>query len=190
MSHLKNKPLGASLGWRTTSARHIFECPWYRIRQDKVALATREITYTYLDHPGAVFIVPVTREKKIVVIRTYRYTIDEWRWEIPSGGIGDKQGRSLEEAAREEMFEEAGCSGGTLESLGIFYTANGAADLKAHYFIARDVDVAEKKPEDSELIERIELWSVDEAERAAREGKINDGESALAILLASAKLRA
>lgn len=186
---MKTKSLGPTVGWRTLSSKHIFSSLWYRIRQDQVDVNGREITYTYMDHPGAVFVVPITKDGKIVVIRTYRYTIDEWCWEIPSGGIGDKQGKSLETVAREEMFEEAGCTGGELEYLGSFFTANGAADLKAHYYLARDIEIAETSaPEETEVIERVEAWTLDEARAAVFSSRMNDGESALAVLLALAKI--
>lgn len=187
---MKTKPLGASVGWRTLSTKTIFESLWYRIRQDQVDVRGREITYTYMDHPGAVFIVPITKDDKIVMIRTYRYTIDEWCWEVPSGGLGDKKGKSLETIAREELFEETGGTARELEYLGSYFTANGAANLKAHFYLARDVELTQKaSPEETEEIERVETWTIEQARAAVLNGTINDGESSLAIFLALEKIR-
>lgn len=189
-SRMKNRTLGTSLGWKTLASRLLHETRWFQMREDKVDLKGREITYTYIDHPGAAFVVPVTTKGEIVLIKIYRYTIDDWCWEIPSGGFGDKRDKDIETIAREEMHEEAGCTGGTLENMGWFYTANGIMNLKAHFFLARDVKMERSEPEETEHISQIELVSPEEARRAVETGRVNDGESALGIMLALARLNA
>jgi ADP-ribose pyrophosphatase YjhB (NUDIX family) len=101
---------------------------WIRVLRDQVRVPNGELTYTYVEHPGSVFVVPVTRDGRVALIRSYRYPVDEWCWEVPAGALHDKAGRSLEEIARAEMFEEAGCAGGDLQALGSYWTANGVAE--------------------------------------------------------------
>ena len=184
-----DKPIGKAVGWVRRATRYLFESGWYHLRQDEVEFADRSLTYTYIDHPGAVFVVPVTPAGQIVVLRTYRYTVDEWCWEVPAGGIGDKSGASLEEVARAEMLEESGCSGGTLEYLGWYYSANGAANLKVHYYLARDVKFGDARaPEHAESIDEVRCLDLAEAFEWAYSGKMRDGDSVLALLLAAKKL--
>lgn len=186
---MKQKRLGQSLGWLTRSARYIFESPWHRIRQDQVSISSKEHTFTYLEHAGSVFIVPITRGGNLVLLRSYRYNVDDWVWEIPAGGLGDKSGLSLEEAARAELREETGYTGGSFERLAHFYSAVGVLDLKFTIFLARDVEkTADLDLDDAESVEEVVEISFSEAIRRVRSGEINDGESALAILLAAEAL--
>ena len=90
--------------WETLSSKKIYENQWYALRQDQVRTHTgKQITYTYMEHPGAVAVVPVTADQKIVLIRSYRYTVNDWCWEIPMGG---RENKDLETDARKELFEE------------------------------------------------------------------------------------
>ncbi len=185
---MKPKRLGPTLGWKTNSSKLLFESKWYNLRQDSVNFKSKNFTYTYVEHPGSVFVVPITENNEIVLLRTYRHTADDWCWEVPAGGIGDRANKTLEEVARAEMLEEAGCSGGELENLGSFYAANGVMDSRATYFLARDVALAKPRPEETELIDRIALIPIKDALSEVQSGRINDGESAFAIMLALARL--
>ena len=183
---MKQKRLGQSLGWLTRSARYIFESPWHRIRQDQVSVSSKDHVFTYLEHAGSVFIVPITKDGNLVLIRSYRYNVDDWVWEIPAGGIGDKAELSLEEAAREELKEETGYTGGSFEKLAQFYSAVGVLDLKFTIFLARNVEKThELALDEAESVEEVVEIPLAEAIRRVRSGEINDGESALAILLAA-----
>jgi ADP-ribose pyrophosphatase len=186
---MKQKRLGATLGWVTRSARYLFESPWHRIRQDQVGLRGKELTFTWLEHAGSVFVVPVTKKGEIVMIRTYRYNVDDWVWEIPAGGLGDKGGLPLEQAARGELREETGYTGGEFEVLGSYYTGVGVLDLKMTIFLARGVELTHPlELDDSEQVEEVVAVPLAEAVRRARSGEVNDGESALAILLAAERI--
>lgn len=180
------RPVGEAAGWRRRSTKFILESPWYRIRQDEVDAPNKHLTYTFIEHPGAVFIIPVNAKGEVALIRIYRYPSDVWLWEVPSGGIGDKPGHSLEEVAREEMKEEAGCVGGRLERLGTYYSANGAADIRVHYYLARDVEFTGRNaPEPGEAIAEVAFVPFEEALERAYDGRIADGDSAFALMLAA-----
>lgn len=187
---MKEKRLGTTLGWLTRSSRYLFESPWHRIRQDAVSLRGKDLTFTYLEHAGSVFVVPITKGGNVVLIRSYRYNVDDWVWEIPAGGLGDKPGVSLEEAARAELREETGYEGGTLERLASYYSAVGVTDIRMTIFLARGVERAgDLDPDEAEQIEEVVEVPLAEAVRRARTGELNDGESALAVLLAADALK-
>jgi ADP-ribose pyrophosphatase len=167
----------------------LVETRWLRIREDQLDLRGKPATFTYLEHPGSVFVVPVTREGRVVLLRSYRYNCDDWVWEIPAGGLGDKAGTSLEDAARAELREETGYGGGTFELLASYYSSVGATDIRFHVFLARDVSkIGSLSPEETEQIEEVIELPLEEALAWARSGKLNDGESALAVLVAGARL--
>ncbi len=64
-------------GWQTLESRSLWQSQWYNLRQDRVRTqAGHEFTYTVVDHPGAVWVVPVPVEGQVVLIRSYRYPVD------------------------------------------------------------------------------------------------------------------
>lgn len=186
-----DKPTAKSIGWTTTSRETVHSSPWYTILKDQIALPDGEQrVYTYIDHPGSVFVVPMTDAGEIVLLRSYRYTIDQWCWEVPAGGIGDQDGKEAEEIARIELFEETGSKATSLEHLGGRFLGNGIAKQWAEFYIAYGVTPSKPTTTDqTEVIAELKAVSVEQAQAMALDGTINDGDSALAVLLAVAFLQ-
>ncbi len=185
------KYVGAHLGWQVLNTRYLYLSPWHRLRQDRVRLpGGEEITYTYQEHAGFVSIVPVTRAGEVVLIRTYRYTVDDWVWEVPAGGLGNRPGQSLWQVAQEELAEEVGGVADNWEYKGWFYIANGTAHIVGHLFLATGVELTlPTRHENTEVIQ-IHRVPVETALLMARDGRMRDGESALALLRLEPELRA
>jgi ADP-ribose pyrophosphatase len=184
------KPEAARHGWHLLGTTYPFATKWLKLRQDRVKLdRDGEIEFTYVDSPGAVGIVPVTRNGEIVLIRQYRYTVDEVCFEVPAGGLHDTEDASMEQVAREELRQETGATCKDLEYIGSFYTAVGQSSQAYHVFLALDVDITEEQRlEPTEHID-INPTPAKEALRMARAGEIKDGTSALSILLCENALR-
>lgn len=182
-----DKPQAKQIGWELKKTDLIFQSQWYNLRQDLINLPNnQEIIYTYVEHPGAVFVVPLTANQEIILMRSYRYTIDDWCWEIPAGTLGDQQGKTLEEVARLELLEEIGGISETFESLGWYYIANGLANLKNFFFIAHNVTLSQdSQREITEIIKDVKSFSIKDILKMIKEGLIKDGESAFALMLAS-----
>jgi 8-oxo-dGTP pyrophosphatase MutT (NUDIX family) len=121
-----------------------------------------------------------------VLIYTFRYTVNNWCYEIPAGGV--KPGQSLEEAARTELLEEIGGTATHLDYFGQFYTMNGIGNEVAHIFIAHNVTLGKPDHEATEVME-IHPKPIAEVLRMAQANEISDGPSALALLLCAEKLR-
>jgi ADP-ribose pyrophosphatase len=166
--------------WQTLSTRFLWQSRWYNLRQDRLrALDGHEFTYTFVDHPGAVWIVPLTTERRVVLICQYRYAVDEFCMEVPAGGL--PPGLTPKEAAQRELLEEVGGTATDLRYVGQFYTSNGISNEVAYIYFASGVELGDTHREPTELME-ISLLPVEEALRRAREGGISDGPSALALL--------
>jgi ADP-ribose pyrophosphatase len=163
-----------------------WSCPWYSVRQDEIGLPNgNTAVYNVIQHPGAVFIIPLTADGQIILIRSYRYTVNDWCWELPAGGL--KSGRSLVETAVEELREEIGGAAEALHYVGQFYPSNGVSDEVAHIFIASGVTLGQPQHEAVEMIE-IHPTPLAEALRMARANEISDGPSALALLISESKI--
>ncbi|MER2599654.1 MAG: GrpB family protein [Caldilineales bacterium] len=188
---LNDKPLGGSLGWHLHGTTWPYQSRWHNLRRDEVRLPDgEEIVYTYQEHPGFVTIVPQTRHGHVVLIRSYRYTVDDWCWELPAGGLGDKPGLSKEAVARQELLEETGGVCTTMDEIGWFYVANGTTNSRCTVFLTRNVELTQPTALESTEVSEVHLVPVAEALQMARDGRMTDGDSALALLRCEAHLLA
>lgn len=179
--------MNRSRPFRTLRSRIAWSCPWYRVREDIIVLPDgSEGVYNVVEHPGAVWIVPVTAQGEIVLLWHYRHTVGDWCWEVPAGGL--KAGQSPEEAAHEELAQEIGGRAGAWRYVGPFYGSNGISNEQGHIFLASDVTLGKPDHEPAEVIE-IHRQPIAEALRMAQANEISDGPSALALLLCAPLLR-
>jgi ADP-ribose pyrophosphatase len=173
--------------WETLDRRFLWRSRWYNLRQDRVRTQTgHEFSYTIVDHPGAVWVVPLTAQSQVVLIWSYRYAVDDWCYEVPAGGLSP--GLTPEKVARRELAEEVGGTAAELRCVGQFYTSNGISNEIAYVYLATGVELGEAHREPTELLE-VRLVPVEEALRMALEGEVSDGPSALALLWCKPLLR-
>jgi ADP-ribose pyrophosphatase len=184
-----DKPTGRRIGWEPLETHYPYVDVRFRVRRDRVRLPNgNEIDYTYMETKGALWIVPFTDDGKIILIRQYRYPTDDWRWEVPAGGLHDHDG-PLEELARRELAQEIGATCDELIYVNWYYGAASASNTVCHVMLARGTRLdREPKREETEFIE-IHPLPVDEALSRARSGRLRDGRSALALLLCEALLK-
>jgi ADP-ribose pyrophosphatase len=187
---MKSKPQGERVGWRRLNTEYPYSCSMFRLRRDRILINDRhQADFNYLETHAAVWVVPVTSEGLIVLIRQYRYAVDEWIWEVPAGGMSDHTG-DLESLARRELAEEVGGEAGSLQYLGWFFGGAATSTIRCHIYLAHDTQLSRQpEPETMEMIE-IHQVPVAEALRMSRCGEMRDGRSALALLWSEPYLRA
>lgn len=95
----------------------------------------REIVH----HPGAVSVVPLLDDRRVVLVRQYRAPLGREILEIPAGKR-DVAGEPPETTARRELEEETGLRAGALEKLVEFHNSVGFCDEHSHVFLARDLE--------------------------------------------------
>lgn len=183
-----DKPLAESIGWQPLTTEYPFKSPWFNLRSDrvKVPAAEQPLRYSYVEHPGSVFVVPITHAAKVILIRSYRYPIDAYCWEIPAGQL--QPGKSPAETARAELREEIGATCESIEPLATLQLANGFASAASHFFVATGVTI--EQPADLEPGESIQqTTAVPFTEALAMlTADSQDGDSALALFLAAHRL--
>jgi ADP-ribose pyrophosphatase len=168
--------------YQTLDSRIVWQTPWFKVREDQVLLPDGSpSTYTLIDKVGAVWIVPVLPDGRLVLIRQYRYTVRQWLWEVPAGGI--QEGHSQEETARLELAEEIGGTAASLEKIANFFTVPGNSTETGCVFLARDVTLGTPDHEPSEAI-HIHALSRGEVQAMIERNEILDAPSLLALLLA------
>lgn len=171
----------SSLEEKTLSTEKIFTGKIISLQVDEVELpngktSKREI----IKHPGAVAIIALTDEGRIVMVEQYRKALERAIVEIPAGKL--EQGEKPEVCALRELEEETGYECQKIEPLISFYTSPGFADELVHLFIAtglkKKVDAADL--DEDEFVNLIEV-SLEEAVDFMKQQKIYDAKTAFAV---------
>lgn len=129
-------------------------------------------------HPGAVVILPVLDEKRIVMIRSVRHAVEQELLELPAGTL--EPGEKPIETARRELTEETGYEAGRVEPFIEFYTSPGVLSELMRAFTAQDLTFVGQRLEDSERIVP-EIVALEDARRGLIEGRFRDGKT-IAVL--------
>ncbi len=166
---------------RLLSTRRVYDGKVLSLDVDEVeepggVTATREI----VRHHGSVAALPVTADGKILLVRQYRYAVDEALWELPAGRLDE--GESPEDGIQRELREEIGQRAGSLEKIGFFYTTPGFCDEAMHLYRATGLADDRKDADDDERIE-VKAFAVDEARRMVSTREIREGKTLVAVLL-------
>lgn len=140
--------------------------------------ATRE----YIKHVGAVCVVPVTDDGKVVVERQYRYPFHRVFTEIPAGKLDSKSEPHLEAALR-ELREETGAVAEKLIYMGEFVPTCAYSDEVIHMYLAKGISFGERDLDEDEFLD-VELVPLNDLVKDIMDGKIADGKTQTAILKA------
>jgi len=164
----------------------IYDGKVVKLRIDAVRLpngriARREI----VRHPGAVAIVPVDPEGKIVMVRQYRYAAGRVLLEIPAGTL--ELGEPPEDCALREMQEETGFKPGKIERIGGIFVAPGYTTEFIHLFMATDLTASRLDMDDDEQIEVLHL-SMNDVLSRIQSGEIADGKTISGVLMVKERL--
>lgn len=169
---------------RRTQSEEIFDGVILHLYKDTVELpngkpAVREV----IRHVGAVGIVPVTADGKVIVERQYRYPLDEVITEIPAGKLDSKQEDRLA-AAKRELREETGITADEWTSLGEYYPAAAYSDERITLYLATGLHKGEQDLDEDEFL-NVEEVPLTDLVNDVMDGKIADGKTQTAILKAA-----
>jgi len=162
------------------SGETVFDGTLLKVRRDVVrhpdgSQGVRE----YIRHPGAVAVVPLFDDGRILLERQFRYPHGREFIEVPAGKL--EPGEPHLETARRELLEETGYVAAEWARLGVIHTAIAYTDEAIELFLARSLELRSRKLDAGEFIETL-IIEFEQAIRMIRDGRITDAKTVAALL--------
>lgn len=145
------------------------------IRLPNGKLATRE----FMDHPGAVGVVPFLDKDTVVMVRQYRYPVGEVTLEIPAGKI-DK-GEALLTCVKRELREETGYAARKIVRLVQYWPTPAFANEILHLYVAEGLEPGKMNTDDDEFLRCVTV-PFQKALKMALSGEIKDSKTIIGLL--------
>ncbi len=166
--------------WRTLSSREVYDNPWISVHEDAVLRPDGEEGIYGVVHLKnvAVGILPIEGDA-IYLVGQYRYTLNQYSWEIPEGGCPEHE--DLLSAAQRELEEETGLRAEGWEQFGEAHLSNSVSDERAVWFIATGLRQGDRRPEGTEQIS-VRRVPFGRALQMVLTGEITDALTVMAIM--------
>jgi 8-oxo-dGTP pyrophosphatase MutT (NUDIX family) len=132
-------------------------------------------------HPGGAAVAALDAQRRVCLLRQYRYVADGWLWELPAGKL--EPGEPPLATAQRELIEEAGVSAAEWRELGVCLPSPGVFGERLHLFMASGISPAAQAHEHAEVIE-VHWIALEQACAWALDGTISDCKTALGLLRA------
>jgi len=158
------------------------------IVSDVVDLGPTQVLREYVDHPGAVAIVAVDEQDRVLLVSQYRHPVRSELWEPPAGLL-DVAGEPPVVAAARELAEEADLRADTWHVLVDFYTTPGGSSERIEVFLARglhEVPEGERHVRIHEEADMVPVWvPLDDAVDAVLAGRLHSPTAVVGVLAAA-----
>lgn len=166
---------------KTLSSETIYEGRIINLRVEDVELPNgKQSKRELIDHPGAVAVIAITPDNKILAVRQYRKALGKSIVEIPAGKL--EVGEEPEVTAIRELEEETGYTCQSLNEVISFYTSPGFANELVHLYVAEGlIKKGEQAADEDEFLDVLYL-SLGELEEMVKTQEVHDAKTAYALL--------
>jgi len=175
MQHPEDNP------WKITDEKVIYDNAWINLTEYQVINpAGKPGIYGKIHYKNlAIGVIPLDDEMNTYLVGQYRFTLDEYTWELPEGG-GPLGIDPLEEAKR-ELLEETGLKATQWTELQRMHLSNSVTDELNIIYLARGLEQFEAEPEDTEQLQ-VKKVPFEEVYRMVCENEITDAITVAAVL--------
>lgn len=167
--------------WKTLETKYVYENPWIKVQEDQVLnpKGGKGIYGKVSFKNNAIGIIPIDEEGNTWLVGQYRYTMNEYSWEIPMGG-GPLEIEPLESAKR-ELKEETGLTAEIWTNIMRIHTSNSVTNEEGFVFLAENLTQGETEFEETEDL-KIKKLPFTEVVQLVMDQKITDAISIAGIL--------
>lgn len=184
MSSLADEPQRVTI----TDSDVVFDGAVWDVRRERFAYGDGELVREFVAHTGAVAVLAIDDDGRMLAIQQYRHPIRERNWELPAGLL-DVEGEDPLEAGKRELAEEVDLVAAHWEPLIQLHTTPGGSDEIIHVYRATGLTAApEVFDRDGEEAEIVSRWvELDEAVDAVLAGRARNGIFLAAVLAEHAR---
>lgn len=167
--------------WQTLTKATVYDNPWIAVSHRQVLNPSgNEGVYGVVHFKNlAIGIVPLDEDCNTWLVGQYRYTIDQYSWEIPEGGC--PLGTLPLASAQRELLEETGIQAEQWDQILDFHVSNSVTDEAGMAFLARELSFGTAQPEETEQLQIKKLPLVEALDMVYR-GEITDSLSIMGLL--------
>lgn len=167
--------------WTRLSTKTIYENPWIRVREDQVVRPDgKPGIYGVVELPPSVAVLALDEQDRVVLVGQWRYTREQYSWEVPLGGSHPGE-TDMQLVAARELREETGVEARQWECLGEIHACIGVTTDTQWIYLATGLSKLASQPDPEEILQ-IRWVPLQEAVRMVMEGEIREGASMAAIL--------
>jgi len=166
----------------TIASEPVFDGKFLHVRRDTVRLPNgHETVREWITHPGAVVVLAILDNGKLLFEHQFRYPLQRVFLELPAGKID--AGEHILDTARRELREETGYKAKSWRHIATIHPCIGYSDERIEIFLAHGLSYVGHERDNEEFLEVIEL-SLADAIAAIRDGDITDGKTVAGLLWA------
>jgi ADP-ribose pyrophosphatase len=159
---------------------YVFEGKLINVRMDSIRQPNGELKdREVVEHPGAVAIIPVLSDGRIVLVRQHRPAVKRSLLELPAGTV--ELGEDATDTAVRELQEETGYRTESMSELLRFFVSPGWCDEEIQIFAAENITAGAQSPEDDEEID-VEVVEPDSISRLISQGEIADAKTITGLI--------
>jgi ADP-ribose pyrophosphatase len=165
---------------RRLSGATVFQGSFLRVERDVVALPDgRTATREFIRHPGAVCVLPMLDDGRLVMIRQHRHPVGRVLLEIPAGKLD--AGEAVQRCGQRELLEESGYSAREWARAGITHNACAYSDEAIEIWFARGLTAGAQRLDEGEFVQVCPMTEAD-VDAAAARGELTDAKTLVALL--------
>lgn len=169
--HLREDPL---------SSETVYRGDFLALQRDRIALPDgKEAVREYVVHPGAVMIVPILPDGRLVLERQYRYPVRQTMIEFPAGKLDAGEGGLA--CAQRELMEETGYRATRWAKAGILHPVIGYATEVIEVWFAEDLSLGERHLDEGEFLDVFTATQT-ELEDWMRDGQLTDAKTVVGMM--------
>jgi len=164
----------------TLTSSTVYQGHFLELRRDTVRLPDgREASREYVIHPGAVMVVAILPDGRLVMERQYRYPVRQVMIEFPAGKLDAGEGGLA--CAQRELWEETGYKAARWAKAGVMHPVIGYANEFIEIWFATDLTLGERHLDEGEFLD-VFAASQQELEDWMRDGRLTDAKTVVGMM--------
>lgn len=167
--------------WKITGEKNVYDNKWINVTHyDVINPSGGEGIYGKVHFKNhAIAIVPIDEEGNVYLVGQYRFTVDEYSWELPEGGC--PVNTDPLDTAKRELLEETGLVAGEWKEIMQMHLSNSVCDELAYVYLARQLQQGIAEPEETEQLQ-VKKLPFEEVYNMVMDGSIKDALTIAAVL--------